>query len=54
MFVWTNTISDLVSRMMVGKEGRFKKGVEKGCRVNVDVIPISYEIGSLCRNGDGS
>ena len=47
MFVWTSIISDAVSRMMVGNSGRFKKGVEKDTRVNVDVVPISDVIGAL-------
>ena len=44
MFVWTSIISDAVSRMMVGNSGRFKKGVEKDTRVNVDVVPISLAL----------
>ena len=47
MFVWTKTISDSISRMMVGSQGKYKKAVEKDCNVNVNVVPISRVIGSL-------
>ena len=36
----TKTISDAVSRMMVGSHGRFKKAIEKDCNINVDVSLI--------------
>ena len=47
MFVWTKTISDSISRMMVGSQGKYKKAVEKDCNVNVNMVPISREIGTL-------
>lgn len=47
MFVWTKTISDSISRMMVGSQGKYKKAVEKDCNVNVNMVPISRVIGSL-------
>ena len=47
MFVWTKTISDSISRMMVGSQGKYKKAVEKDCNVNVSMVPISRVIRSL-------
>ena len=47
MFVWTKTISDSISRMMVGSQGKYKKAVEKDRNVSVNMVPISRVIRSL-------
>ena len=41
------TIPSWNTRMMIGKGGKYKNGVQKLCKVEVDVIPISKEHGSM-------
>ena len=54
MFLWTKTISDNISKMMVGPKGIFKNSMSMECHVKVEVIPI-IGVGSMWTiNGDES
>ena len=41
------TISSRVTGMMIGDQGKYKNGVQKEAKVDVDVVPISPVVGSL-------